>query len=58
MDELDRSFAPAALGEWVQEIPEKYRVAVIERAREDLAFLHSCVEAKKIAPCNGSWWRK
>lgn len=45
MDERDRSFDPAILGEWVQEIPEKYRVMVIDRAREDLAFRRSCVEA-------------
>ena len=47
MDELDRSFDPATLGEWVQKIPEKYRIMVIDRAREVLAFRRICVEAKE-----------
>lgn len=52
MDELDRSFDPATLGDWVQKLPEKYRIMMIDRAREDLAFRLNCVEARRhgIAP--------
>ena len=47
MDELARSFDPAILGDWVQKIPQKYRIMVIDRAREDLAFRRNCVDAKE-----------